>query len=90
MSFSTLSHRPDGRSPSQIRPLVADFGLLHAADGSARFAHGDTKVLVGVHGPRPPRGPRFENPERAVLDIKVVPASGGMGGEWWRVGGGGG
>lgn len=37
---------------------------------------GDTKVLVGVQGPRPPRSIRTENPDKAVLEVLVQPSSG--------------
>jgi exosome complex component RRP41 len=68
--------RRDGRESNQLRPLAADFGVLSAADGSARLAMGDTRVLAGVYGPRPVRSQRAEDPERAILDFSVVPASG--------------
>ena len=35
--------RPDGRNPNQIRPLVCSRGLLHRADGSARWSQGILK-----------------------------------------------
>ncbi|KIW06550.1 uncharacterized protein PV09_02980 [Verruconis gallopava] len=41
--------RPDGRSPTQFRPLVAESGILPAANGSARVCFADgTEAIVGV------------------------------------------
>jgi polyribonucleotide nucleotidyltransferase len=37
--------RLDGRTPTQIRPLSAEVGLLKRAHGSALFSRGDTQVL---------------------------------------------
>ena len=43
--------RSDGRFPHQLRPPAVELGLLHRADGSARFRLGDTSVTVAVYGP---------------------------------------
>ncbi|KAI8965028.1 ribosomal protein S5 domain 2-type protein [Daldinia sp. FL1419] len=41
--------RPDGRTPSQFRPLTAETGVLPAANGSARVCFADgTEAVVGV------------------------------------------
>lgn len=41
--------RPDGRSPTQFRPLVAESSILPAANGSARVCFADgTEAIVGV------------------------------------------
>ncbi|KAK0635146.1 ribosomal protein S5 domain 2-type protein [Bombardia bombarda] len=41
--------RPDGRSPSQFRPLVAETGILPGTNGSARICFADgTEAIVGV------------------------------------------
>ncbi len=37
--------RLDGRTPTQIRPLSAEVGILKRAHGSALFSRGDTQVL---------------------------------------------
>ncbi len=37
--------RLDGRSPTEIRPLSAEVGVLKRAHGSALFSRGDTQVL---------------------------------------------
>lgn len=41
--------RPDGRSPSQFRPLIAETDILPSANGSARVCFADgTEAIVGV------------------------------------------
>jgi exosome complex component RRP42 len=41
--------RPDGRTTTQFRPLVAESGILPSANGSARVCFGDgTEAIVGV------------------------------------------
>ncbi|KAK3387131.1 ribosomal protein S5 domain 2-type protein [Podospora didyma] len=41
--------RPDGRSPAQFRPLVAETGILPGTNGSARICFADgTEAIVGV------------------------------------------
>jgi exosome complex component RRP42 len=43
------SIRPDGRSATQFRPLVAETGVLPGANGSARVCFADgTEAIVGV------------------------------------------
>lgn len=41
--------RPDGRSPTQFRPLTAESSILPGANGSARIGFADgTQAIVGV------------------------------------------
>ncbi|KAI7458548.1 hypothetical protein KC351_g18092, partial [Hortaea werneckii] len=41
--------RPDGRSPTQFRPLIAEADILPSANGSARICFADgTEAIVGV------------------------------------------
>lgn len=41
--------RPDGRSPTQFRPLTAEAGILPGTNGSARVCFSDgTEAIVGV------------------------------------------
>ncbi|KAK8037027.1 hypothetical protein PG991_001341 [Apiospora marii] len=41
--------RPDGRSPTQFRPLTAETGILPGTNGSARICFADgTEAVVGV------------------------------------------
>jgi len=68
--------RADGRRDVELRPLGLEVGVLGSVDGSARWRAGDTMVLAGVQGPRPPRSVRVERPDRAVVEVTVVPATG--------------
>nr|OQO25109.1 hypothetical protein B0A51_08309 [Rachicladosporium sp. CCFEE 5018] len=46
---STPPIRPDGRTPTQFRPLVAETAILPTANGSARVCFSDgTEAIVGV------------------------------------------
>ena len=50
---TSLSHtppiRPDGRAPSQFRPLVAETSILPSTNGSARICFADgTEAVVGI------------------------------------------
>jgi exosome complex component RRP42 len=41
--------RPDGRSPTQFRPLIAESEILPSANGSARICFADgTEAVVGI------------------------------------------
>ncbi|GAB1313258.1 Exosome complex component rrp42 [Madurella fahalii] len=41
--------RPDGRTPTQFRPLIAETGILPGTNGSARICFADgTEAIVGV------------------------------------------
>lgn len=67
--------RKDGRTPNQMRPLVCSRGLLHRADGSARWSQENTIVVAAVYGPKAITG-RRENAERAILEVTWKPKTG--------------
>ncbi|MCO5591046.1 hypothetical protein L7F22_045022 [Adiantum nelumboides] len=67
--------RPDGRNPNQLRPLVCSRGLLHRADGSARWSQENTIILAAVYGPKAISG-RKENSERAIVEVIWKPKTG--------------
>ena len=69
------SSRPDGRVAEQLRPLAAEPGALVRADGSVRFAHGGTELLLAVYGPCEAKRSR-ERIDGAVLDVIVKPSAG--------------
>ena len=71
-----MLRRRDGRTIADLRPLDVELSLLSACDGSARLSCGGTVVLASVHGPRPARAARQEDPERARLEVHVAPAVG--------------
>ena len=48
---SATGIRPDGRHPTQFRPLIAEIDILPATNGSARVCFSDgTEAIVGVKG----------------------------------------
>ncbi|MBI4896315.1 MAG: exosome complex exonuclease Rrp41 [Candidatus Aenigmarchaeota archaeon] len=49
---NTTTSRPDGRQWDELRPITAQVGLLHNAEGSALFKMGNTTAIAGVYGPR--------------------------------------
>lgn len=59
-----------------MRSMTANFSLLAGCDGSARLVVGDTEVLVGVQGPRPPKALRLEDSTGALLEVTVSPPAG--------------
>lgn len=50
------------------RQLACERGLVHNADGSARFQHGNTAVLATVHGPKA-ASHRDQRHDTAVLEV---------------------
>lgn len=81
---STPPIRPDGRSPTQFRPLVAETDVLPGCNGSARICFADgTEAVVGV---------KAEVERTAGAAVGVVRSRGGdgdvqMGGAGEGVGG---
>lgn len=61
--------RRDGRTEREMRACEVSRGLLHRADGSARWEAGGTRVLAAVHGPRWSHGPH--SPDGLVLDLVI-------------------
>ena len=49
LSITPSPIRPDGRTPTQFRPLVAETGILPGTNGSARVCFADgSEAIVGV------------------------------------------
>ncbi|GAB4837227.1 exosome non-catalytic core subunit rrp46 [Ancistrocladus abbreviatus] len=70
--------RMDGRTPNQLRPLACSRNVLNRAHGSASWTQGDTKVLVGVYGPKAGTK-KNENPEKASIEVIWKPKTGQIG-----------
>ncbi|KAK4122680.1 hypothetical protein N657DRAFT_620674 [Parathielavia appendiculata] len=67
--------RPDGRSPTQFRPLVAETGILPGTNGSARICFADgTEAIVGVKA-------EVERTAQRSGDETVFLEEGGAGGD---------
>ena len=67
--------RADGRVAAQLRPMAAEPGALSRADGSARFSHDRTEVLVSVYGPCEVKRSR-EQIDGATLEVIMRPRYG--------------
>lgn len=64
--------RPDGRSPTQFRPLVAETDILPGANGSARICFADgTEAIVGAKAEveKTPWKPGQHNVEATDVDM---------------------
>ncbi|KAL3154233.1 hypothetical protein ABBQ32_013735 [Trebouxia sp. C0010 RCD-2024] len=71
----SAASRADGRNNLQIRTLLCERGLLHRADGSARWCQDKTCVVAAIYGPKMTLG-RKEDPEQAVVEVVFKPKSG--------------
>src|SRR5271155_3629315 len=61
--------RPDGRTPSQFRPLIAETGILPGTNGSARICFADgTEAIVGIKAEVEKSTPRRE----ALLEMSAT------------------
>jgi len=67
--------REDNRANTQVRAIESEQGLLSRADGSARYSHDKTSVLVGVFGPLEAKISR-QLIDRACIEVYWVPQSG--------------
>ena len=66
--------RKEGRGANQLRALASEQAVLHRADGSATFSHGDTRCTASVFGPGQPGAQRREVPDRAAVEVVYKPA----------------
>ncbi|XP_062502418.1 exosome complex component RRP46-like [Corticium candelabrum] len=58
-----------------LRSLSCELSLLARSDGSARFKHGETSVLVSVYGPGQVK-PSREILNKATLEVHLKPKTG--------------
>ena len=72
---TTTALRADQRANNQLRPLSGEPGVLSRADGSARFSHDKTEVLVAVYGPAEVKRSR-EQVDAATIEVIVRPRAG--------------
>ncbi len=59
--------RVDGRKIKETRPISAQVGIIPNADGSAKFAFGDTVAIASVYGPKQMHPQHLQNPEKGTL-----------------------
>lgn len=62
-----MHERINDRKWDELRPVLAQAGILKHADGSALFRLGNTMVIAGVYGPRKVFPKHDEDVEKAVL-----------------------
>lgn len=62
--------RLDGRKADEIRPIHIEAGVLHRADGSAYLEWGGNKVICAVYGPRELNPRRFQESDKAVVQVR--------------------
>lgn len=68
--------RPDGRTPSALRPVTIERGHTRFAPGSVRVAFGDTVVLCTVQiDPNPPDWMRESNRGWVTAEYSMLPGS---------------
>lgn len=61
--------------PKELRQLKAQLGVLAAADGSALFEMGNTKVLAAVFGPKPVEQRSQEDERRCIVKCEYAMAT---------------
>jgi len=64
---ASVVKRKEGRTHNQLRPLASEQALLHQADGSASFSHGQTRCLASVFGPGQPKVRKTSRRRRAPV-----------------------
>ncbi|HET6399244.1 MAG TPA: exosome complex exonuclease Rrp41 [Candidatus Thermoplasmatota archaeon] len=67
--------RLDGRKVDELRPIKIEAGVLHRADGSAYLEWGGNKVIAGVYGPRELNPKRFQESDKAVVQVRYTMAA---------------
>ncbi|KAK9857944.1 hypothetical protein WJX84_010501 [Apatococcus fuscideae] len=75
---NTIVHgtRLDGRGPEEFRPIFFSTGVIPQATGSAYAELHNTKLMVGIYGPRPSdRWVGFSEEGRLDCDVKMAPFS---------------
>ncbi|KUI67284.1 Exosome complex component RRP42 [Cytospora mali] len=69
--------RPDGRTPTQFRPLSAETGILPGTNGSARICFADgTEAIVGVKAEIEKTRQRY-GAGNTLLETELIAAGGG-------------
>lgn len=73
--------RPDGRAPTQFRPLSAETGILPGTNGSARICFADgTEAIVGVKAEIEKTRARY-GAGNTLLEAELIEAGGAGGGD---------
>jgi exosome complex component RRP41 len=64
--------RNDGRTPSDLRPLKLQVGVLKKANGSALIEWGRNRILAGVYGPREVFPKHATDPNKAIISCRYA------------------
>jgi exosome complex component RRP41 len=59
--------RLDKRKFDELRPIMAEVGIIPNADGSALFAFGKTVAIAAVYGPKPLHPQHMQEPDRGII-----------------------
>jgi len=70
MAKSLYEKRFDGRTISEVRPMIAKVGIVPSADGSASFETGGTKAIAVVRGPRTLHPQHLQNAQTGILRVQ--------------------
>lgn len=64
--------RPDARTPTQFRPLLAEIDILPSTNGSARMVWGDGgECVVGIKAEVEPTEPTVDGKRRGWVEVGV-------------------
>ncbi|MFH0711985.1 MAG: exosome complex exonuclease Rrp41 [archaeon] len=66
---SLYTKRVDGRKVDEVRPMIAEIGIVPSADGSASFETGGTKAIAVVRGPRTLHPQHMQDPKTGILRV---------------------
>jgi exosome complex component RRP41 len=75
MELMNKGKRIDNRSPSEMRPVKFEVGVLERADGSCYVEHGGNKVIAAVYGPRAVHPRHLQEANRAIIRYRYNMAS---------------
>ncbi|KAJ7097895.1 3' exoribonuclease family, domain 1-domain-containing protein [Mycena belliarum] len=71
----TLASPRKDRSPTDIRPIFLQPGLISQANGSAYIETAKTKIACAVYGPRQSRNAAYSETGRLNVEVKFTPFS---------------
>lgn len=63
----SYTKRLDKRKFDELRPIMAEVGIIPNADGSALFAFGKTVAIAAVYGPKPLHPQHMQEPDRGII-----------------------
>ncbi|PWN47458.1 ribosomal protein S5 domain 2-like protein [Violaceomyces palustris] len=69
------NHRPDGRQPSQIRPIFLQTNLIPQSSGSCYIETGNLKIACAVYGPRQVKGRQYAGKAELNVELRFAPFS---------------